>query len=161
MMVEQTDVETWQDLFTSIIEDADSNILLLDDEFRVINLNPGFYWIFLESYGVELKRGTSILKSMELVDPVLTRLWKQRCLTALSGSSVKVEDVFEVDARTYYWEIHFKSETLRNGSQIVSVFSRDITIRKAYQKRILENESNLRSILDTLENGLGVVNSKY
>ena len=40
MMVEQTDVETWQDLFTSIIEDADSNILLLDDEFRVINLNP-------------------------------------------------------------------------------------------------------------------------
>ena len=151
----------WQDLFTSIIEDADSNILLLDEEFRVINLNPGFYWIFLESYGVELRRGTSILKSMEQVDPALTRLWKQRCLTAFGGSSVKVEDVFEVDGRTYYWEIHFKSETLREGGQIISVFSRDVTIRKAYQKRILENESNLRSILDTLENSLWLVNTNY
>ncbi len=161
MTLEQTEIGVWQDLFTSIIEDADANILLLDDEFKVINLNPGFYWIFLESYGVELRRGTSILKSMELVDPSLTRLWKQRCMTALGGSSVKVEEVFEVDGRTYYWEIHFKSEALREGGQIISVFSRDVTIRKAYQKRILENESNLRSILDTLENSLWLVNTQY
>lgn len=53
-MLENADVGVWQDLFTSIIEDADSNILLLDDEFRIINLNPGFYWIFLETYGIEL-----------------------------------------------------------------------------------------------------------
>ena len=36
-MLDQVRVEEWQDLFTSIIEDADSNILLLDDEFKIFS----------------------------------------------------------------------------------------------------------------------------
>ena len=145
-MLEKADAGVWQDLFTSIIEDADSNVLLLDDEFRVITLNPGFYWIFLETYGIELKRGSSILESMEAVNANLTHEWKERCMTAFSGTPIKVEDVFELDGRKYYWEIHFKSATRPDGTQIISVFSRDITVRKAYQRKLLENEANLRSI---------------
>jgi hypothetical protein len=60
-LLDEVGVSAWQDLFTSIIEDADSNILLLDEDFRILNLNPGFYWIFLETYGIELKKGTSII----------------------------------------------------------------------------------------------------
>jgi len=160
-MLENADVGVWQDLYTSIIEDADSNILLLDDEFRVINLNPGFYWIFFETYGIELKRGTSILESMENVNHELTFEWKERCITALSGTPIKVEDVFELDGRKYYWEIHFKSMTRPDATQIISVFSRDITVRKAYQKKILENEANLRSILNTIEDSIWLVNTNY
>src|SRR5687767_12015933 len=96
-MLEPADVNAWQDVFTSIIEDADSNILLVDEDFKVINLNPGFYWIFLETYGIDLKRGTSLLESMQKVEPELTVEWKERCLNALSGMPIKVEDVFEVD----------------------------------------------------------------
>src|SRR5579859_8238989 len=96
-MIDQTEAGVWQDLFTSIIEDADSNILLLDDEFRIVTINPGFYWIFLETYEVELKKGTNILQSMHEVNPVLTRLWRGRCQTALSGTPVKLEDEFEID----------------------------------------------------------------
>jgi PAS domain S-box-containing protein len=160
-MLEQAEIAVWQDLFTSIIEDADSNILLLDDEFRVINLNSGFYWIFIETYGIELKKGTSILTSMENINPELTQEWKDRCMIALSGTPIKVEDVFEIDGRNYYWEIHFKSSTRPDGSQIISVFSRDITVRKAYQKKILENETNLRSILNTIDDGIWLVNEDY
>src|SRR5689334_9961443 len=108
-MLEQPETGVWQDVFTAIIEDADSNILLLDEEFRVINLNSGFYWIFIETYGIELKKGTSILESMQRVNPALTQNWKERCLTALAGTPIKVEDVFDIDGRSYYWEIHFKS----------------------------------------------------
>jgi PAS domain S-box-containing protein len=158
-MLENADVAVWQDLYTSIIEDADSNILLLDDEFRVINLNPGFYWIFLETYGIELKRGASILESMECVNPQLTFEWKERCMTALSGTPIKVEDVFELDGRKYFWEIHFKSVTRPDSTQIISVFSRDITVRKAYQRKILESEANLRSILNTIEDSIWLVNT--
>ncbi len=67
-MIDQSEVGAWQDLFTSIIEDADSNILLLDDEFRIVTINPAFYWIFLEIYGVELKKNTFILQAMHEVD---------------------------------------------------------------------------------------------
>jgi hypothetical protein len=44
-LLDEVSVSEWQDLFTSIIEDADSNILLLDEDFRILTLNPGFYWI--------------------------------------------------------------------------------------------------------------------
>jgi PAS domain S-box-containing protein len=160
-MLENADVGVWQDLFTSIIEDADSNILLLDDEFRVINLNPGFFWIFYETYGIELKRGASLLESMECVNSQLTYEWKERCITALSGTPIKVEDVFELEGRKYYWEIHFKSMTRPDSTQIISVFSRDITVRKAYQRKILESEANLRSILNTIEDSIWLVDANY
>ena len=159
--LDHTDVALWQDLFTSIIEDADSNILLLDDDFKVITLNPGFYWIFFETYGIELKKGTSIIESMEGINPALTHEWKERCVTAMSGTAIKVEDVFEMDGRCFYWEIHFISVTRPDGAQLISVFSRDITVRKAYQKRILESEANLRSILNTIEDSIWLVNANY
>lgn len=158
-MLEQTEVSVWQDLFSTIIEDADSNILLLDEDCRVISLNPGFYWIFLESYGIELKKGSSILEAMEKVNPSLKDTWKERFDTVMSGMPIKVEDAFELEGRKYYWEIHFKYLSLTENKQIISVFSRDITVRKAYQKRILENEANLRSILNTIDDSVWLVNA--
>ena len=160
-LIDEVNVSAWQDLFTSIIEDADSNILLLDEEFKIINLNPGFYWIFLETYGIELKKGTSIIESMERVDKRLTSEWKNRCLIALAGSAIKVEEAFEIDGRTHYWEIHFKATSRPGFPSIISVFSRDITVRKAYQKKILENEANLRSIFNTVDDSIWLVNSKF
>jgi len=159
--LEQSDVSVWQDMFTSIIEDADANILLIDDEFKVINLNSGFYWIFFETYGIELKKGCSLLEAMEPKNARLTHEWKERCMIALSGTPIKVEDVFEIDGRNYYWEIHFKSSTRPDGSQVISVFSRDITVRKAYQRKILGNEANLRSILNTIEDSIWLINNDY
>jgi PAS domain S-box-containing protein len=161
MMLEHAEVNVWQDMFTSIIEDADSNILLLDDEFKVININPGFYWIFVETYGIELKKGSSIIACMEPINAALTHEWKERCLIALGGTPLKVEDAFEIDGRKYYWEIHYKSVARPDGSLIVSVFSRDVTVRKAYQRRLLENEANLRSILNTIEDSVWLVDVKY
>ena len=151
----------WQDLFTTIIEDADSNILLLDDEFRILNLNPGFYWIFLETYGIELKKGKSILEAMTTVNTRLTAEWKKRCLMALAGSAIKVEEAFEIEGRIYYWEIHFKATKGPTNTSIISVLSRDITVRKAYQKKIIENEANVRSILNTIDDSIWLVNSSF
>ncbi|RAW01446.1 sensor histidine kinase [Pseudochryseolinea flava] len=158
-MLEHAEVAVWQDLFTSIIEDADSNILLLDEDFKVINLNAGFYWVFMETYGIELRKGASLLESMEAVNHELTHEWKDRCMIALSGTPIKVEDEFEIDGRIYYWEIHFKSSTRPDGVQVISVFSRDITVRKAYQKKIVESEANLRSILNTIDDSIWLVNA--
>jgi signal transduction histidine kinase len=160
-MLDETEVEVWHNLYASIIEDADSNILILDDELQVITLNAGFYWVFLETYGIELKKGTSILQSMEKSNPGLTQLWRKRCLTALAGTPIKVEDEFEMDGRSYFWEINFKSGTLADERQILSVFSRDITIQKAYQKKIIGNEANLRSILNTIENSVWLINANH
>jgi signal transduction histidine kinase len=159
--LDHVSVGEWQELFTSIIEDADSNILLLDDEFKIISLNPGFYWIFLETYGIELKKGNSLLDSMDPVSLPLRQEWHRRCLMALTGSAIKVEESFDIDGRTYFWEIHFKASKGTASTPVISVFSRDITVRKAYQKKIIENEANVRSILNTIEDSIWLVNSSY
>jgi signal transduction histidine kinase len=160
-MLDESEVEVWHNLYAAIIEDADSNILILDDELQVITLNAGFYWIFLETYGIELKKGTSILLSMEKSNPDLTKLWEKRCQAALAGTPIKVEDEFEMDGRSYFWEINFKSGTLANERQILSVYSRDITVQKAYQRKIIGNEANLRSILNTIENSVWLINDNH
>jgi PAS domain S-box-containing protein len=46
-----------------------------------------------------------------------------------------------------------------DGSQLISVFSRDITVRKAYQKKIVENEANLRSIFNTVDDSIWLINT--
>ncbi|MGC4020883.1 MAG: PAS domain-containing sensor histidine kinase [Cyclobacteriaceae bacterium] len=161
MMLDQTEVGVWQDLFTSIIQDADANILLLDEEFRIVAVNPGFYWTFLETYGVELKKGSNILQAMQDVQPALSRQWKERFLTVVSGTPLKVEDEFEIEGKQFNWEMHFKSETFSDGRQFISVFSRDVSVRKAYQKKIIGNEANLRSILNTIENSIWLINSNF
>src|SRR5688572_23605059 len=159
-MLEQVETNELHDIFTSIIEDADANILLLNEDFRIISLNPGFYWIFLENYGIDLKRGSSILDTMELVSPRLAQVWRQRCLSATHDDSFKVEETYEIDGRKFHWEIYFK-KIHHQDRFIISVFSRDITLRNAYQKRILENEANLRSILNTIENSIWLINTRF
>lgn len=98
---------------------------------------------------------------MNSVNLPLSKLWKSRCQTALSGTPIKVEDEFEMDGRSYFWEINFKSNALSDERQVLSIYSRDITVRKAYQKKIVANEANLRSILNTFENSVWLINSSY
>ena len=159
-MLEQVETNVLQDIFTSIIEDADANILLVNEDFQIISLNPGFYWIFLENYGIDLKKGSSILDSMEVVNPKLAQVWRERCLLALRGESFRIEETYEIDGRKFHWEIYFKNIRYNNRF-IISVFSRDVTLRNAYQKRILENEANLRSILNTIDDSIWLVNTRF
>lgn len=159
-MLQTVEANELQEMFTSIIEDADANILLLNEDFKIISLNPGFYWIFLENYGIELKRGSSILDSMEMVSPKLAHVWRERCLNAVHDNPFKVEETYEIDGKKFHWEVYFKT-IHHNNRHIISVFSRDITLRNAYQKRILENEANLRSILNTIDSSIWLVNSRF
>lgn len=159
-MLQAIENNVLQEMFTSIIEDADANILLVNEDFKIISLNPGFYWIFLENYGIDLRKGSSILDSMEMVSPMLANVWRERCLNAMHGNSFKVEETFEVDGKKFHWEVYFKTIHL-NSQFIISIFSRDITLRNAYQRRIVESEANLRSILNTIDNSIWLVNTRF
>jgi PAS domain S-box-containing protein len=157
--LKEMEPEVLQEMLTSVIEDAEANILLVDEDFKIITFNPGFYWIFYESYGIDLRPGLSMIDSMELANPRLAQLWRERCLNATTGVPYKVEETYELDGKQFHWEIYYKCIPHKT-SFIISVFSRDITMRKNYQWRILENEANLRSIFNTLENSIWLVNAK-
>lgn len=158
--MEVMETNVLQDIFTSIIEDAEANILLVDDQYKILTLNPGFYWIFYESYGIDLRPGVSIIDSMELVNPRLAQVWRERCLNATTGVPYKIEETYELDGKQFQWEIYYKRIDYHNRF-LISVFSRDITLRKNYYARILENEANLRSIFNTLENSIWLINTNF
>lgn len=159
-MIEQLEPGILQEMFHSIIEDADANILIVNDQFEVVSLNNGFYWIFLENYGLDLKPGCNIIEAMAGVNASLAAVWQSRCILAMDSSPFRIEDTFELDGRTFHWEVYYKAITMHDQVYI-SVFSRDITVRKAYQRRLLENEANLRSIINTVDNSIWLINTQF
>ncbi|MBX2971331.1 MAG: PAS domain-containing sensor histidine kinase [Cyclobacteriaceae bacterium] len=159
-MIEQLEPNILQEMFNSIIEDADANILIVNDQFEVVSINNGFYWIFLENYGLDLKPGSSIIDAMAGVNASLAAVWQSRCVLAMDSSPFRVEDTFELDGRTFHWEVYYKAIPM-HGQVYISVFSRDITVRKAYQRRLLENEANLRSIINTVDNSIWLINTQF
>jgi PAS domain S-box-containing protein len=159
-MFNQLEQINWQYTFFSVIEHADANILLLDEEMKVVSMNPGFYWIFLDTYGVDLKPGSSIIETIKCLNPDLATSWKERCEAVMTGSSLKLEDMYEMEGRKYYWEVNYK-KVYHEETPYISVFSRDITARKALQQRTISNEANLRSILNSIEDGVWLINDQY
>jgi PAS domain S-box-containing protein len=158
-MISQLEQINWQSTIFSVIENADANILLLDLRCRVMSINPAFYWIFSETYGIELKLNASIVETMEAVNPTLALTWKERCERVADGESLRFEDSFELHGRTYHWEVYYK-KVLHEETPYISVFSRDITVKKAWQQRTISNEANLRSILNSIDDGVWLVNEK-
>src|SRR5262245_41768209 len=87
-MISQLEQINWQSTIFSVIENADANILMLDLQCRVVSINPAFYWIFSETYGIELKLNASIVEAMEVVNPSLATTWKERCERVAEGESL-------------------------------------------------------------------------
>lgn len=158
-MIAQIEQINWQSTFFSVIENAEANILMLDMNMRMVSINPAFFWIFSETYGIDLKLNGSIIDAMKAVNPELAKTWEARCQRAGGGESLRFEDVFELQGRKYYWEVYYK-KVLHEEVPYISVFSRDITVKKAWQQRTISNEANLRSILNTLDDGVWLVNEK-
>lgn len=159
-MIEQIEQINWQNTIFSVIENADANILMLDINCRVMSINPAFFWIFSEMYGIELNLNASIVEAMEKVNPELANTWKQRCERVAKGDSLRFEDTFQLQGRTYHWEVYYH-KVFYEETPFISVFSRDITVKKAWQQRTISNEANLRSILNSLDDGVWLVNEKY
>jgi PAS domain S-box-containing protein len=158
-MISHVEQINWQSTFFSVIENAEANILMLDLDMRVVSINPAFFWIFSETYGIDLKLESSIIEAIEKVNPQLAQTWKERCEQVIKGESLQFEDSFDLQGRTYYWEIYYK-KILHQETSYISVFSRDITVKKAWQQRTISNEANLRSILNSLDDGVWLVNEK-
>jgi signal transduction histidine kinase len=146
--------------YEAIIENAESNILLLDKEFSIISLNPGFYWVFLEAYDIQLKKGEKLFDAMRPVAPLVADRWRTRCVAALKGLSISDEEEFESHGQTFAWKIYYKSVKL-GTEQFVSIYSRNISGVKMFQNKILQHEANLRTIINSFNASIWLVNERF
>lgn len=146
--------------YEQIIENADSNLIILDAQFNIISMNQGFYWIFLEAYDIELKRGENLFELLGSKAGDIKDRWKKRCQAAIKGLTISDEEQFESDGQLFYWKIHYKS--IRLGStRYVSIFSRNVTANKLFQNRIIKHEANLRTIINSIPARIALINDEY
>ncbi len=145
--------------YEGIIENAESSILLLDDQFRIVALNQGLYWVFLESYDVQLRKGENLFDLMSAAIPELSAKWKMRCMAAKRGLSISDEEEFVSQGQSFFWKIYYKAVKV-GDSDFVSIFSRNITSTKLFQNRISKHEANLRTIINSFSSSIWLVNDQ-
>lgn len=146
--------------YESIIENAESNILILDKDFNIVGLNPGFYWVFLETYDINLRKGVNLFDLMAQAVPQLSERWKGRCQAALKGIAISDEEDLESHGQQFSWKIYYKSVRL-GTEQFVSIFSRNISANKIFHNKILMHEANLRTIINSFKASIWLVNAKF
>jgi signal transduction histidine kinase len=146
--------------YESIIENAESNILILDQHFMIVSLNPGFYWIFLEMYDIQLKKGDKLFDILRPIAPQVSDRWRARCTSAMKGLSISDEEEFESHGQHFYWKIYYKAVELGND-RFLSIYSRNISVNKLFQNKILKHEANLRTIINSFNASIWLLNERY
>jgi signal transduction histidine kinase len=149
------------DHLVEAINHAESNILMADENLRVLVINPAFSTFFELFFETPIQKGDYFLTPVEKRHPEKASSWKQLCQRALHGFPSKTQETLTKGELTLFLEIHF--HPVRHESTItgLSIFARDVTLRRNYEKRILESEANMRSILNNTEDSIWLVNPRW
>ena len=128
---------------TSLIENTDDMACSLDREGRLVVANLAWRRIIAERFGVQPKPGDLILPGD---DPPRAAAWRQRRLQVLEGQRLKFEEEFELSSGRVVLESSMGPILDANGRAVgMTVFTRDISARKAAEERLREMH---RTLLD-------------
>lgn len=115
----------------ALLENTENIVFSIDSDFRLTVLNSRFVCNFRASYGKRLHLGDDLLE----VSPVEeANVWKPRFERALAGESLRVEEVFVIKKKRYYFDVSLKP--IREHGLVVgaSAYSRNITKQKKREK---------------------------
>ncbi len=120
---------------TALIENTNESIWSIDNDYKVLTLNSVFQKTFAVLYGTNLNSGESII---DCLSPEWREEWKNYYDKALNGNRFTIEKVFLLNSENRFFEINFSPIITKEKITGVSVFTRDITSRKNFEKEILE-----------------------
>jgi PAS domain S-box-containing protein len=122
---------------SAILEGTSSSIWAFDKEYKIIYINPVFQKDFLQSFGVSLEPGMSLIEA--LPEP-LQPIWKPRYDRVLANEHFTIEDAVPTDTGTLYIDVTF-NPIIKNGKVIGgSCFGSNITSRKQAEKELQESK---------------------
>lgn len=120
---------------TALIENTNDSIWSIDQDYKVLTLNSVFQKSFALLNGIDLHPGDCIIDS---VSPAWREEWKNYYDKALNGNRFTIEKVYQLNNENRFFEINFSPIITKEKITGVSVFTRDITSRKNFEKEILE-----------------------
>ena len=134
---------------TAIIEGTKNSIWAFDTNYTILYINHIFQKDFLQSFGVLLEPGVSLV---EALPKTLKPIWKSRYDRVLANEQFVIEDAVATNIGTIYIEISF-NPIIKNGKVIGgSCLGSDITIRKNEEKELIQAkekvEKNEQKLID-------------
>jgi PAS domain S-box-containing protein len=134
----------------SQIENSTDRIWSVDKNLQIKTINSNFKREYHIAFGVDLKKGVSVLIS--LPEP-LKSVWAERYKRALAGEQFSIVDRFEFEKIPHYIETSFNPVKIGNSIVGVACFSRDITKQK-------ESEEQFKSLAKLTPNPISIISDE-
>jgi PAS domain S-box-containing protein len=143
-----------------VLESTQDIVFALDKEYRYTLFNKNHQQAMYAIYGFNIEIGQSILNYMQVNDDNLKA--KQDIDRAFAGEIFMIEQMYGDEAlqRTWFEASYYP---IKDDYQVigVAVFVRDITERKVSEELLLKKEANLRTLIDSNEHSIWLINQKY
>lgn len=147
----------WAD-FKALINNMPDIFYSLDMDLKLINFNKAFNEISIDYFGHTPMLGDSPVIIMSKVDKA--RL-KQFTSKAQKGAHFSFEDKISKNHIETYFDVSVNPIVNDDGHQIgISVFAKNITNRKLAEKEVKEKEALLNAMIQSMHEGVALVNTR-
>ncbi|MCB0738144.1 MAG: PAS domain S-box protein [Bacteroidetes bacterium] len=127
----------------SVLENSKDIILSVDREYNLLSINKAGNEIFKASLNIDVEPGDNIIR---LIPPALAENWKRRYDRALSGQRFTEEEYYQDQSGELYFELSIYPVYENDDIIAATVISRDITVRKLHELKLVEGERNYRNL---------------
>ncbi|QUH22585.1 PAS domain S-box protein [Methanobacterium alkalithermotolerans] len=157
----KNDLKSQFEIIKSIMDNINTPVFSLDTHYHYTSFNKAHQLMMKSIYGVDIELGKSILKYQSVnEDRLKAKINLDRALngekvtvTAYSGKEELSRLFFEVEHQPLYDK--------KGKIKGVSVFARDITSQKQAENAILKERNKLKSLLDSLPDGICILSDDY
>jgi PAS domain S-box-containing protein len=139
-----TDLRDNKDNLFSLFESTDDLIALLDTEGRLLTANAVAKQAWKMRFHLEPVPGQPLIPESA---PELRAVWEPRLQQVLAGQRQRYEEDFELGGSIFTFDISF-NPVLGEGGRVkgVTIFARDITLRKQAERRLGEMHRTLMDV---------------
>ncbi len=147
----QKQLETSENILKNIIESADTPIVALDTEYKILANNKAHNRLIYQLFGVNIQIGDNILEKIKHLPKgfaVMSDIWQR----ALAGEKlVNQEEFLDINQNTKHYEVTY-SLLYNNLGKIIgaTAISRDITEAKKHQKIQEEMHQQQEQMIESL-----------
>ncbi|MEM9297694.1 MAG: ATP-binding protein [Bacteroidota bacterium] len=133
----------------SILDNTDSSIWLVDNQYKIIEFNKVFFNEWKLAYDIDVEIGKSILELIP--DEAKRTLWKDRYDDALDNNRAVYQDNYNLGGSENYYEIHVFPISYGDSVTGIAFFSKDITKRVNVQKQLIKQNQILTKVNKELD----------
>ncbi|MDB4334802.1 PAS domain S-box protein [bacterium] len=132
---------------TAIIENSLDSVWSIDTNYRINYINDVFRETFKQSFGVQLKKGMSLLDALP---EQLRGLWTQRYDRVFNNEQFVFTDKMDLGTNVIYMEIALNPIVLAGKVVGASFYGRDISEQKKAQIKLEESNALRELIMDSI-----------